>query len=144
MEENKFTLPKDSFPINYKLLFEPNFENFTFFGKAEIELSFLKNTKRITLNSSEIKINESTIKLSQNIFNSLEYDTKNETLTFIFENDNEENSNVVLSFEYSGILNDKLAGFYRTSFIKNGKVDYHATTQFEATGIFLLLKKIRC
>ena len=38
-----------------------------------------------------------------------------------------------LHLAFSGILNDKLAGFYRSKYTVDGEVRYLATTQFEAT-----------
>ena len=38
-----------------------------------------------------------------------------------------------LNVEFAGIVNDKMAGFYRSGFTAEGKQHYMASTQFEAT-----------
>ena len=42
--------------INYDLIFEPFFNNFSFDGKEIISLLASKSIKEITLNSAELKI----------------------------------------------------------------------------------------
>ncbi|KAM9960484.1 hypothetical protein ACTFIW_009626 [Dictyostelium discoideum] len=39
----------------------------------------------------------------------------------------------ILSIDFTGILNDKLKGFYRSKYVVNGEDRYIGTTQFEAT-----------
>ena len=43
-------------PLNYHLEFEPNFKDFTFYGKEFIEIKIPKENNSITLNEAELKI----------------------------------------------------------------------------------------
>lgn len=42
--------------------------------------------------------------------------------------------NAVLKIKYEAVLNDDMAGFYRSKYTVNGETRWMATTQFEATG----------
>merc|ERR1712013_314198 len=44
-----------------------------------------------------------------------------------------DSSKLQLSIFFTGVLNDELAGFYRSSYTENGEKKWIATTQFEAT-----------
>lgn len=39
----------------------------------------------------------------------------------------------MLNIKFTGILNDQMAGFYRSSYVVNGKIKYMASTKFEPT-----------
>lgn len=54
------------------------------------------------------------------------------TVTFEFKDEFKKGSKAVLDIEYVGLLNDKLAGFYRSKYTDdNGVTKYLATTQME-------------
>ena len=62
------------------------------------------------------------------------YDKSNQTTTFSFDKKLKVGSKVSLKIEFKGELNDKLAGFYRSSYNHpDGTVHYLATTQMEPT-----------
>ena len=61
------------------------------------------------------------------------YDEHRETSTFTFEAELPKGK-AVLSINYDGILNDKMHGFYRSSYKDGeGNTKYMGVTQFEAT-----------
>ena len=62
----------------------------------------------------------------------IEFAEKNETVEFLFKEDLPAGPGK-LHVEFTGELNDKMKGFYRTKYTKDGKDAYHAVTQFEAT-----------
>jgi len=119
-------------PINYSLEFEPNFRNFTFFGKEIIEIKISKPTKSISLNAAELKIKKCHIIWKDKIIKSKsKIDEKNESLIINFSQ--KINGNAKLCIEFSGILNDRLLGFYKSEYKDAaGRKKYLATTQFEA------------
>lgn len=126
-------LSRDIVPIEYDIKLHPDLENFTFIGEETINLNILKPTKKLTLHSKEIEINTVSITIkNQKHFAKISYNEKNETATFIFENTIPKGKNKITIF-FKGILNDKMRGFYRSSYIYEGKVHNLATTQFEAT-----------
>ncbi|MGH7250006.1 MAG: M1 family metallopeptidase, partial [Minisyncoccia bacterium] len=133
--KQKFTrLSKNVVPTEYRIELKPDLENFTFQGLETIHLFILKKTKTITLHSKEIDI--TTVDISadvQKIFaNKITYNQKDETATFLFP-EFIPAGKTRLTIAFSGILNDKMRGFYRSRY-NIGKKEYHmATTQFEAT-----------
>jgi len=119
-------------PINYSLEFEPNFRNFTFYGKEIIEIKVTTPTKTISLNASELKIKKCYIIFkNKKIIAKSKLDEKNELLTI--QSSQKINGNAKLFLEFSGILNNRLLGFYKSEYIDSkGHKKYLATTQFEA------------
>jgi len=119
-------------PINYSLEFEPNFRNFTFYGKEIIEIKVTKPTKVISLNASELKIKKCHIIFkNKTIKAKSKLDEKNELLTI--QSSQKINGNAKLFLEFSGILNNRLLGFYKSEYKDSkGHKKYLATTQFEA------------
>ena len=119
-------------PINYSLEFEPNFKNFTFSGKEIIEIIISKPTKTISLNSAELKIKNCHIIWKGQIIKAKpKVDEKNELLTVQLSK--KINGHAQLCMEFTGILNDRLLGFYKSEYKDNkGRKKYLATTQFEA------------
>ena len=118
--------------INYDLIFEPIFSNFTFSGKEIISFNISKPIKRISLNSAELKIKKCyLIKNGKTIHTKFSCNEKKEELSITF--DQKLNGRVKLCIEFLGILNDRLLGFYKSQYKdKYDKIKYLATTQFEA------------
>jgi tricorn protease interacting factor F2/3 len=119
-------------PIYYDLTFEPNLDNFTFTGKEIIDAKISKPTSIILLNSAELKIKDCyIISNDQKVNAKTKLDEKNESLTITIPR--KITGTVKIFIDYTGILNDRLVGFYRSQYKdKNGKTKYIATTQFEA------------
>ena len=117
--------------INYDIQFEPIFSDFTFKG-IEI-LSFkTSSSNKFVLNCAEIKIQKCyIISNSKTIDTSFKLDAKKETLSLSTKSN--VTGKIKLCIEYTGILNDRLLGFYRSKYTDSkGKTKYLATTQFEA------------
>ncbi len=126
-------LSKDVVPVEYDIKLHPDLENFTFGGVETITLLLLKATKNLTLHSKEIDIETAHINLNnQKVFAKHTYNTKSETVTFTFPKSLPKGK-AKLTINFKGILNDKMRGFYKSSYVYEGKVHNMATTQFEAT-----------
>ncbi|MBI5698468.1 MAG: M1 family peptidase, partial [Thaumarchaeota archaeon] len=119
-------------PLNYSLSFEPIFSNFTFEGKEIITVNIPKPTNTITLHAAELKIKKCLVQFAgKSIPAQTKLDEKNETLTIKLGTKISKTAKIII--EYTGILNDRLVGFYRSQYKdKSGKTKYLATTQFEA------------
>ena len=119
-------------PVHYELIFEPNFSDFTFNGKETIDVKIAKPTSTIILNATELKIKKCLVQSSGiSLIANTEIDNKKETLTIKLPTKISKSAKILI--EYSGILNDRLVGFYRSQYKdKTGKTKYIATTQFEA------------
>lgn len=124
-------LPTNVKPLKYSLTFEPNFTDFTFKGEESIKLAVNQLSSSITLNSTEITIHDANV--NDVAVKSIEYDEKEQTATFQLTDTITEGSTVHLNINFTGILNDKMAGFYRSSYNDNGTTRYLATTQMEPT-----------
>ncbi|KAJ9056680.1 hypothetical protein DSO57_1030462 [Entomophthora muscae] len=138
--QGRQVLPKSARPTHYVLTLTPDLEKFTFDGHVTISLDFLEATSKIVLNSNELQISHASIKyvhakveLSQEAAE-ITYDTKITTATLHFPQEIPAGYKGDLSLSFTGILNDKMNGFYRSSYNdQDGNKRYMATTQFEAT-----------
>lgn len=128
-KQQSVRLSKNVVPREYELQLRPDLENFTFEGVETISLEILKPTKTLTLHSKELEIMTASI---SGVFGKISYDVKSETATFTFPK-NIPMGKVKLTLVFKGILNDKMRGFYKSSYVFEGKVHHIATTQLEAT-----------
>lgn len=119
-------------PINYTLTFEPHFKNFTFSGNEVIDVKASKPINTIILHAAELKIKSCHILWSgQKIGTKTRFDEKNESLEIKIQKKIKGRAKILIDF--TGILNDRLVGFYRSQYKdKLGKTKFLATTQFEA------------
>tara|TARA_Y100001970_G_scaffold224729_1_gene277109 strand:+ start:4911 stop:7487 length:2577 start_codon:yes stop_codon:yes gene_type:complete len=132
---NEYQLSNKIKPNNYNLSLTPDFNSMTFSGKVVIELSIFEPTNQITMNAIELDLINSSISTDSGLLssNNFEYNEEKEQVTISFENTINE-SNAVLSVEFTGVLNDRLHGFYRSSYEdENGNQKIMACTQFEPT-----------
>ena len=136
MKQNSYKLQQTVVPSHYKLHLKPDLEMGNFTGEVEIDISILKDTSFIELNSLELEIIESSIGSNLGINIDTEEVILNETderLVLKFKN----NINVglyKLKIHFKGELNDLLHGFYKSKFKDDFGVEHIiATTQFEST-----------
>ena len=133
---NEWKLPTNIRPTLYTITLEPNLENFTFNGSETIAIEIDAPTSEIKMNSSEIAIQSATLTLpdgSELSPESISFDEEKETVSLGFNNPVPSGSAQV-AIKFTGELNDKLRGFYRSSYTDvNGDQRWMATTQFEAT-----------
>ena len=135
-EKNKknIRLPSHVVPRRYSITLFPNLQEFAFSGEVEILLNITKPTKEITLHAAELKITSAVLKHSSLEFESqnISYDEKLETATMLFEKTIQV-SEAKLKLKFTGILNDKMRGFYRSKYKHDGEDQHMAVTQFEST-----------
>ncbi|HEY9677698.1 MAG TPA: M1 family metallopeptidase [Drouetiella sp.] len=130
-------LSKDVLPLHYDLNFEPDLQKFTFSGTSKTELSVTKPSNEIVMNADELEISEARIYPKDNPAKSfsaqITYDKEGERVTFKMT-DQLTAGTYTLECKFQGILNDKLHGFYRSSFEDDNHVKHWlATTQMEPT-----------
>ncbi|GKS67782.1 leucyl aminopeptidase [Nitrosarchaeum sp.] len=118
-------------PKNYVLEFEPIFKNFTFNGKETITVTCKTLVNSITLHCAEIKIKSCNVRQNGIIQKATTKTvSKKEELLIVIKN--KLKGTFFIDIEFTGELNDRLLGFYRSQYKQNGKTKYLATTQFEA------------
>ena len=136
MSSINFTrLPKNVLPVNYALELQPDIAKFTFKGRAVIDVNVQAETNTIQLNSAELSFDKATF---ENV-NGAKIESKNvqlceesEVATITFDQTLKIGKGK-LHIDFTGILNDKLKGFYRSKYVHpSGETRYAATTQFEA------------
>ena len=127
-------LPNHVVPKRYSITLFPNLKEFTFSGEVEILLNLTKPTKEITLHAAELKITSAVLHhgslelKSQNI----SYNEKMETATMLFEKKIQKKE-TKLKLKFTGILNDKMRGFYKSKYHIEGKEHHMVVSQFEST-----------
>ncbi len=131
---NKVLLSKHIEPERYKLLVKPSLQDFTFEGEETIYLKLTKQTNTITLHAKDLKVTNIEFQVSNKKYQNkkTQYDTKAETVTFVFEKALPKGRGE-LFLKFKGTLNDYMRGFYRSRYVHEGAEKYLATTQFEAT-----------
>nr|HEV7954662.1 M1 family metallopeptidase [Candidatus Acidoferrales bacterium] len=122
-------LPTNVIPDSYDLTFTPNLEKATFSGEEAIHVRLLKPAATITLNAAEIEFQE--VKITAGSFHlvvPVTLDEKSDQATFNVPVELPARD-YFIHIKYTGILNDKLRGFYSSETPKRR----YAVTQFEST-----------
>ena len=129
-------LPGNVRPDRYELTLTPDFDTFTFNGEETVSVELLEPTATVVLNSAEIAIQSSSLTLPDGAAltpRAVQFDEKNETVSLEFDRLVPAGP-AELRIEFSGELNDRLRGFYRSQYkASDGQTRFLATTQFEAT-----------
>ena len=128
-------LPANVKPNKYRLTLQPDLNNFTFKGEQTVDIEIVEPTARIVLNAAELEISGVTLRRngSETSTHSVSLDGDTETVTFDFGRTLSP-GRAQLEMEFTGILNDRLVGFYRSEYQDSeGQTRHLATTQFEAT-----------
>ncbi len=135
-KSNAVLIPSDVRPLGYDITLEPDFATFTFRGSESVQIEVSSPTNSITLNAIELDIQSCTVTPGGSETLSAEaisFNEEEETATFKFASQLPTGT-ATLDIEFTGELNDKLRGFYRSSYIDiDGNERYMATTQMEAT-----------
>ncbi len=123
-------LSKNITPTHYEIFLAPDLDNFIFEGEETISVNVLKPTKEITLHSAEIEVLQ--VSVAKQTASRITYNKKAETVTFTFANPIK-TGNTKITIKFTGILNDKMRGFYRSRYEHDGKTYHMGVTQFEST-----------
>ena len=117
-------------PICYTLRIEPDLSRFSFSGYVEIKLEPRRPVDRVSLNILELAVWSCRFKFgNKNRLCSFQIDPEKEKLRI---NLPETVDGVFyLIIEYQGWINEKMAGFYRSSFKDNDSTRFIAVTQFQ-------------
>ena len=135
-------LPDNVRPVHYDLTLTPNFEDFTFAGEVDIAVHMASGATEIMLNCSEIDIHSAALSWTDGAGEhtqeaaGISYNADAETATITIGTTPTDGlvGDHHLRMNFTGELNDKLRGFYRSQYTNpEGETAYLATTQFEAT-----------
>ncbi|KAJ3225536.1 Aminopeptidase 2 mitochondrial [Chytriomyces hyalinus] len=128
-------LPSTFKPINYELWLQPNLLSFTFDGTVAISVSVHEDTHKVVLNTKDLIIHKATVTQGslQQTAKSIDFNKAKETVTFTFQSLIVSGTNAVVYVEFSGVHNDQLQGFYRSSYNDaEGNKPHLVVTHFEA------------
>ena len=131
---NRYRLPRTVLPTRYTLRLEPNLENATFSGTAVIDIDIVEAVDSIVLNAIELEITSAALVTAEGhtpLAIATDDETERCTLTAPTRLDA---TSARIELAFTGILNDKLRGFYRSTFVDaDGATRTIATTQMQAT-----------
>lgn len=138
-------------PINYAISLtdlSPG-EPWTYQGTVNVEAEIKKATKSITLNTHELKVYSAEVvsesgKHSSSVkASNIAYDQKNQRCTISFDQELSQSPKAVISMSFEGIMNNHMAGFYRSKYkpaaepangvAKDKENHYMFSTQFESS-----------
>ncbi|ROT77107.1 putative aminopeptidase N [Penaeus vannamei] len=136
-------LPGSLKPLHYLVKLQPFINgNFSIFGYMEVEMEVLEPTSNITLHMADIITKNDTIKVYASgqekgrgvRIKTHEYDHGRQFYIAHLKKELQKGRKYVLSMEFLGYLNDKLHGFYRSTYMDAaGNTRNIAVTQFQAT-----------
>ncbi|MDQ3306736.1 MAG: M1 family peptidase, partial [Actinomycetota bacterium] len=133
--EDGFRLPRHIVPRRYELRIEPDLDTATFYGTVAITVDIVEAVTEVVCNAVDIEIDGAwLIGLDgTRIEAEAGLDAKTERLTLSLVSTACPGA-WTLHIGFRGVLNDKLAGFYRSVYTDDSGVErLIATTQMEAT-----------
>jgi puromycin-sensitive aminopeptidase len=133
--DEPFRLPRTVTPRHYRLILDVDLEGARFTGSAEIDVDIEVDIEEITLNAAELEIDGATLTVDgeEPIGATVSLDDENDRAVFSLGRSVGAGPGV-LRCRFTGVLNDKLRGFYRSTFVdSSGTTRTIATTQMEST-----------
>lgn len=134
-ESVSYRLPRTVIPERYKLHLVPEIEAGTFSGKVSIEVDVRSEVSEVLLNSLDLTINTATAvdDKGKELIAKTSIDADNERVKLSFTKPLKP-GRWQIAIDFAGILNDKLHGFYRSSYTdESGNKHTLAVTQCEPT-----------
>ncbi|KAK4152423.1 peptidase family M1-domain-containing protein [Chaetomidium leptoderma] len=130
-------LPANVIPRHYHVTLEPDFKKLTFEGTVVIDLDVAEDSKSVSLHTLELDIHNAKITSGGQTVSSspdVSYNEATQVTKFDFDNAVAKGSKAQLEIKFTGQLNDKMAGFYRSTY-KNadGSEGVMAVSQMEPT-----------
>lgn len=137
-EENpSFRLPKSLQPTEYQVKLQPFVNgNYSIAGHVQVEMVVVHATTNITIHLADIVTHNETIQVrrfvagvdkegeqgEEIVVSSHKYDQEKEWYVAHLAKEMQVNDTVVLSMSFTGLLNDQLKGFYRSTYTRpNGE-----------------------
>lgn len=120
--DGRIVLPDCAKPDHYDLYLKADLDAFSFDGHVDISIEFLRDTDSVSVNANELDILSAHITIagsaSENKHEAIniDCDKKLEQTKFAFGRAFSKGTRATLTIKYKGIINDKLAGFYRSQY----------------------------
>ncbi|KAF9378269.1 hypothetical protein CPB97_009671 [Podila verticillata] len=134
MAPERVVLPTNVTPVHYDIKLRPNLQTFVFSGEETITVKVHEATSVIKLNTKDLTIQNVSITVGETTQKPVSIDNKEDQVTAFTFATVIPKGEALLSIDFDGEINDKMNGFYRSSYKdKDGSTKYMAVTQFEAT-----------
>ena len=133
---DSYRLARTAVPRRYDLAMRPHLDTATFEGTVVVDLDVVEAADCITLNAAELEISsaELTSPTGEVLTAAALLHPEEERLELSFGSPVKAGVGYRLALAFTGVLNDHLRGFYRSTFKSpEGQEVTIATTQFEAT-----------
>ncbi len=130
---NPYRLARTVVPSAYRIFLTPDLETARFDGRVEVDVEVAEPTTTLTLHAKNLVLQPATVTADGVAHRSTDatLDETYETATFTFDEPLPAGPAVV-EIAFTGILNDQLVGFYRSTYVDEaGETRVIATTQFE-------------
>src|SRR6185369_5238780 len=133
-EQKAHRLPQTVFPERYELRLTPDLTAWTFNGEEKVQIRIHEAVREIVVNAAELEIQSASVCIDgKNLAAKIALDAINEQARFQFSETLPAGEHE-LHIRFSGVLNDKLHGFYRSTYKDaQGRDKPLASTQFEST-----------
>jgi puromycin-sensitive aminopeptidase len=134
-EEKSHRLPTTVTPERYEIRLTPDLTAWTFLGEEKVSVQIHEPVREIVLNAAELEFRSVSLKLQNGTVlpGRSQLDGENEQAKLCFP-EALPVGRCELQIGFSGILNDKLHGFYRSTYKDSqGQEKPLASTQFEST-----------
>ena len=128
-------LPRTAIPSRYDVVLEPDLADATFAGSVAVALDVREATTELVGNAIELEIDSATVELADGTRLAATVELDEATERFLARVDEPlPLGEATLHLAFRGILNDKLRGFYRSTFTgDDGAERVIATSQMQAT-----------
>ncbi|KAG6674295.1 hypothetical protein I3842_15G035000 [Carya illinoinensis] len=129
-------LPKFAVPKSYGIRLKPDLTACKFAGFVSIDLDVVDHTKYIVLNAAELSVDSGSVSFTtrgiSKVLEPSRIDLVEEDEILVLEFAETLPIGIgLLKIGFEGTLNDKMKGFYRSTFEHNGEKKNMAVTQFE-------------
>lgn len=134
-EHRSHRLPTSVLPERYEIKLTPDLTNWTFAGEVKIAIEVREAVREILLNAAEMVIDAVSLRRADGatLHGNAQLDVGNEQAVLTFPAVLAPGS-YQLQIQFTGVLNDKLHGFYRSTYKgADGQDKPLASTQFEST-----------
>jgi len=135
MSESPYRLPKTVVPSRYDLVLEPDFETFGFEGVVDVTLIVGETVDEIILNADELEFGAAWLDPAEGErieVTAVRLDPETERAHLSLARAAEP-GDATLHMEFTGEVNDRLRGFYRSTYTVGAGEHIIATTQMQPT-----------
>jgi tricorn protease interacting factor F2/3 len=117
-------------PLNYRIHLVPDLSRFTFEGDLEIRINLTEAVSEVVLDAVDLAVWSCSLKKADQLTScAFRMDPRAEELRIQLPQAMA--GEVRLSIVYTGRINDRMAGFYRSKYVHKGRTRYIAVTQFQ-------------